>query len=276
MAGLKDFFGFGSQSVQIAPGHAIARSGITGNLAALATSDAAAFAGAGLFLHGLQRGGKLGVAETTAGGALIGFKFGGPVGALIGAAVGFGAGIVRLFVKGAREKAREKIKATYGVDIHDKNVLQQIVDMAKQGFGGNLDMAIRSQQVRDLMELYAMSTGQSIGGLPARVQPVSLAQIGGGIFQQPAFQNGSAALDRIATGVPAGAGPQPVSVDLGNVTLQLSINGESAAAALRGEVVPAVLENPRVVQAATMDATRSSAGRREMLALQLSPGTLTS
>jgi len=273
---LKDFFGFGSQSVQIAPGHAIARSGITGNLAALATSDAAAFAGAGLFLHGLQRGGKLGVAETTAGGALIGFKFGGPVGALIGAAVGFGAGIVRLFVKGAREKAREKIKATYGVDIHDKNVLQQIVDMAKQGFGGNLDMAIRSQQVRDLMELYAMSTGQSIGGLPARVQPVSLAQIGGGIFQQPAFQNGSAALDRIATGVPAGAGPQPVSVDLGNVTLQLSINGESAAAALRGEVVPAVLENPRVVQAATMDATRSSAGRREMLALQLSPGTLTS
>ncbi len=276
LAGLKNFFGFGSQSVQIAPGHAIARSGITGNLAAIGKSDAAAFAGAGLFLHGLQRGGKLGVTETTAGGALIGFKFGGPIGAAIGASAGFFAGIVRLFIKGAREKAREKIKATYGVDIHDKNVLQQIVDIAKQGFGGNLDMAIRSQQVRDLIELYAMSTGQSIGGLPARVQPVSLAQIGGGIFQQPTFLNGGAALDRIASGVPTGAGPQPVRVDLGNVTLQLSINGESAAAALRGEVVPAVLENPRAVQAAAMDATRSSAGRREMLALQLSPGTLTS
>ena len=30
------------------------------------------------------------------------------------------AGAVRIFVKGATEKAREKIKALYGVDISDK------------------------------------------------------------------------------------------------------------------------------------------------------------
>jgi hypothetical protein len=56
---------------------------------------------------------------------------------------------VRLFVKGAADKAKEKIKALYGVDIADKGVLQQIVDMAKSGFDGNLDMAIRSPRIRD-------------------------------------------------------------------------------------------------------------------------------
>ncbi|MBI3646033.1 MAG: hypothetical protein HY233_08740, partial [Acidobacteriales bacterium] len=45
---------------------------------------------------------------------------------------------------------------------------------------------------------------------------------------------------------------------------------------LQGEAVQAIADNPRVVQSATMTATRANAGRREMLSLQLSPGTLTS
>src|ERR1017187_9190228 len=112
--------------------------------------------GAILAMDGLRRGGKIGVAETTAGGALIGAKFGGPLGAAIGAGVGFLAGMVRLFIKGAVEKARQKIKDLYGVDISDKAILQQIVDTAKQKYGGNLDMAIRTQEIRDLVSLYAM------------------------------------------------------------------------------------------------------------------------
>jgi len=286
--GLKNFLGLGSNSVQVAPGVAIARTGISGNLQAIGKSDAALVGGALLALDGLRRGGAVGVAETTAGGALIGFKVGGPIGAAIGASAGFFAGIIRLFVKGAMEKARDKIKAIYGVDIPDKGILQQIVDMAKQGFGGNLDVAIRSQQVRDLIELYAMSTGQNIARLPASVRPASLVELGGGLFQAPTFQNGSAlafqsplptlgpsTLDRILPGTPSNAGP-PV-ITLGDkLMLQVSINGNSAAAALRGEAVQAVIENPRAVQSAAIDAARSNAGRREMLALQLSPGTLTS
>jgi hypothetical protein len=108
------------------------------------------------------------------GGALIGYKFGGPLGAAIGAAAGAVAVIVRLFVKGAVDKAKEKIKALYGVDISDKGVLQQIVDTAKSAFGGNLDLAIRSPQVRDLIQLYAMTTGQKPTGMPGTVTPVSL------------------------------------------------------------------------------------------------------
>ncbi len=110
---------------------------------ALGKSDAALMGGALLAMDGLRRGGKAGVAETTAGGALIGYKFGGPLGAAIGGIAGAVAGIVRLFVKGAADKAKEKIKALYGVDIADKGMLKQIVDMAKSDFGGGRRSASR-------------------------------------------------------------------------------------------------------------------------------------
>jgi len=144
-----------------------------------------------LLLDGLKRGGWTGMAEDTAGGAMIGFKFGGPLGAAIGAAAGAVAGIVRMFIKGAADKAKEKIKALYGVDISDKGVLQQIVDTAKSGFGGNIDMAIRSPQVRDLIQLYAMTTGQKISGMPGSVTPLSLVETGGSLFQSPQYNNGT-------------------------------------------------------------------------------------
>jgi len=225
-----------------------------------------------LAMDGLRRGGWLGVGETTAGGALIGAKFGGPLGALIGGAIGFAAGIVRLFVKGATEKAREKVKAIYGVDISDKGVLKQIVDTAKQAFGGNLDMAIRSQQIRDLVELYAMSTGQKPTGLPGTVRPVDLVQSGGSLFQSSGYANGTElpglgglpTLDRIGGGVASGAGAVVIQLD-----------GPATTALLRGEAVQAMADNPRAVQGATLMATRSNAGRRELTALQLSPGLLT-
>jgi hypothetical protein len=213
---------------------------------------------------------------TTAGGALIGFKFGGPLGAAIGAGIGAIAGTIRLFVKSAEEKARQKIKATYGVEIKDKGVLRQIVEMAKQGFGGNLDMAIRSAPVRDLIELYAITTGQSTGGLPAKVSPVSLVQTGGSLFRQPGFSNGSPlssfggalptiGLDRIGAGSPANAGPMVI-----NITVP------GAKEFFEKETVRVVVENPRAVQAAAMNAIRANSNRREMTSLQLSPGTLTS
>lgn len=86
--------------------------------------------------------------------------------AAVGVAAGAVAGIVRLLVKGAADIAREKVKALYGVDISDKGVLQQIVDTAKSAYGGNLDLAIRSPQIRDLIQLYAMTTGQKQTATP--------------------------------------------------------------------------------------------------------------
>ena len=148
--------------------------------------------------------------------------------------------------------------------------------MAKQGFGGNLDMAIRTPQIRDLIELYAMSTGQSTGGLPPTMRPVSLVQTGGSFFQQPGFSQGSPlssfggalptiGLDRIGAGSPANAGPMVI-----NITVP------GAKEFFEKETVRVVVENPRAVQSAALSAIKANAGRRELTSLQLSPGTLTS
>ena len=223
-------------------------------------------AGAMLAMDGLRRGGWLGVGETTAGGAMIGAKFGGPMGAAIGAGVGFLAGVVRLFVKGATEKAREKVKALYGVDIPDKGVIQQIVDTAKSAFGGNLDLAIRSPQIRDLIQLYAMSTGQKPTGMPGAVTPLSLVETGGGLYQTSQYRNGQPlaglaglpSLDSVGGGVASNAG--------GTIVIPLQIDSQTV-----GNVV---IQNGRVVTQGAISAMKSNAGRREMTALQLSPGTL--
>jgi hypothetical protein len=231
-------------------------------LSALGRSNAALLGGATLALMGLQRGGVSGLAMTTAGGAMIGFKYGGPLGAAIGAGVGAVAGLVRLFAKGAQEKARERIKATYGVDIREKNILAEIVNIAKQGFGGNLDMAIRSQQIRDLVELYALSTGQSTSGLPATVKAVSLLERGGTLFQQ---SSSGLSFAPIGGGAPSAAAP---------TVIHITVPG--AKEFFEKETVRVVVENPRAVQSATMAATKQNAGRREMTGLQLSPGLIVS
>ena len=217
-------------------------------------------AGAGLIAAGLMRGGWGGFGMSTAGGAILGWQFGGPIGAAIGAGVGAIAGLFRMFVRGAQEKAREKIKATYGVDIREKNILAEIVRIAKQAFGGNLDMAIRSPQVRDLVELYALSTGQSTAGLPATMRPVSMLQQGGSLFQQGA----GFALDRISAGAPSGGGP---------IIINISVPG--AREFFEQETVRVVVNNPRAVQSAAMSAMKANAGRRETAALQLTPGLIT-
>jgi len=223
-------------------------------------------AGAGLFMDAMRRGGKLGIAEATAGGALVGLHYGGPLGAAIGAIAGFGAGLIRSFFKGATEKAREKIRECYGVDIKDRGVLGQIVRIAKESFGSNLDMAIRTQQVRDLVELYAMSTGQSTGGLPATMKAVSLAQSGGSLFSVPSTGFGSASLSgRISPGVASNAGPQVINI---------SIPG--AKEFFETETVQIIVDNGRVVQRAANSGARANVLRRDNAMLGLAPLAITS
>lgn len=272
LANLKSFAGIGG-SIQLAPGVATTWQAATmgQKLASIGKSNAALLGGGLLIYEGLRRGGAAGVGMSAAGGAMIGFKYGGPLGAAIGGIAGAAAGIVRLFIKGAQEKAREKIKAVYGVDISDRAILKQIVETAKSAYGGNLDVAIQSQQVRELVELYAMTTGQSFGGKSTQVQPVSLVQSGGSLFQAPNYSNGTAlsslgglpSLDAIGRGAPSGGG------------LVVNITVPGAKEFFEKETVRVVVENPRAVQSATMTATKQNAGRREMAALQTGVGLVT-
>jgi hypothetical protein len=194
---------------------------------------------------------------------------------MIGGAIGFGAGLVRLFIKGATEKARAKIKAAYSVDIADKAVLQDIVNTAKQAFGGNLDMAIRPKDVVDKTQLYALATGQTPDGMPGHASPLTLTERGGTLYQVPGYSNGSPlpslggllpsmGLGRIGAGLASNPGP-----------LVIQLDGPATTALLNGVAVRAVASNPRTVQAATLAAMRANAGRRQAATLQLSPGTIT-
>jgi hypothetical protein len=276
------------------------RSSITGglgsNLSKLGHSNAALFGGAALAMDGLRRGGYKGMMETAAGGALIGFKYGGPIGAAVGAIVGGIAGTIRMFIKGATEKARDKIRATYGIDVQDKGVLQQVVEIAKQSYGGNLDMAVRTQQVRDLVRLYALSTGQGTKGMPAEMTASTMVQSGGSLSQATTYSHG------IAIGGSGGAIPQlaggtnfvprnmfaflhrgeaviPANKNAGGtgpITLHLQIDGQAATAVMRGEAITTISNNGRLIQRSSTNALRSNFNRREMTALQLSPGILTS
>ena len=99
-----------------------------------------------------------------------------------------------------------------------------------------------------------------------------IRQTGGSLFESPGYQNGSllpaaGALRVLGGGTASSAAPQPIVVKL---------DGPATTLLLRGEVVQTMADNPRAVQGAAMKATKANAGRREMLSLQLSPGTLTS
>ena len=192
--------------------------------------------------------------ETTAGGALIGFKFGGPVGAAIGAAVGAAAGFVRLFMKGSDQKAIDKIREIYKVTV-DKSFARSIVEMAKSSFGGNLEAAIRSSQVRDMVLEYAMSTGQSAGIVDNKPRGVWLTQQGGSLYQAGWSLNGQQY--GYASSLPSQgnlniAQPQAPTYKL---------DADATKAFWKGVVEEGIVDAPRAVQAASNAATSQSYGR---------------
>lgn len=188
----------------------------------------------------------------------------GPVGWIAAAGIGATVALIGMFRKSAESKAREKIRSMYQVEIREKGILQQIVETAKQGFGGDLDLAIRSPQIRDLIELYAISTGQPFG-IASRIRPTTLFQAGGQIWQEPTYEYGRpitvpgppVSLPNLVTptATPAGA-PQIVNVQIGSET-----------------VAQVIFQDGRVVKAVAAG-MKANVSRREVLALQLAPGTL--
>jgi hypothetical protein len=59
----------------------------------------------------------------------------------------------------SRKHIKKLVKEIYGMDINNA-MADQIVAIAKQSFGGQHDVAVRSPQVRELLRLYAQTTGQ--------------------------------------------------------------------------------------------------------------------
>jgi hypothetical protein len=178
--------------------------------------------------------------------------------------------MARLFIKGAQEKVRSKIKSAYGVDISDKGILQQIVAMAKQSYGGNLDLAIRSTQIRDLVMDYAMMTGQKTSGISATPRAISLAESGGSLYEATAYSNGVAqsSISGLATFGGSSSAPMSGAAPSSSVVVPLVLNSTV--------IGQAVIKDGRVVSQGALNGVTANDSRRELTAAQMSPGTLVS
>jgi soluble lytic murein transglycosylase-like protein len=255
-------------------------------------AGAAAGAGLGLFASGFQRGGGAGLAMDIGGGALagagIGFMVGGPLGAAIGAGIGAAAGaitgVVRLFVHTEQERIRTGIKQVYGIDISNRQILSQIQQIVDQKYGGSVAIGIRSQDVQDIIRLYALSTGQA-AKLPRPMYAATIAQSqAGGLATQPVYQGGVlvqnpytgpttyqyqtavTAAQGLVSGNAPGAGSQ-----VSNIFMQL--NPQQANDLFTGRVVQAVQQNPAAVASANASATRAGDSRVSQASNMLEPLT---
>lgn len=209
-------------------------------------------------------GGAIGAAGAAASaigglGLLTGLGIGagfGPVGlAIVGAAAGVGA-LVGLFRKSPEDKVREAIKKTYAVEIRDKETLREIYGIARQY--GSIAAGILTPQVRELVELYSLTSGQA-GNFPKKLAPVSLMQSGGSIYSLPSFSNG------ISSGAPMALASG------GSTRTQTAINVNLDGAPVKSLVLETVVSANRVISQSVVQGLESSAGRRQMAAQLLSP-----
>jgi hypothetical protein len=280
LGGFKSMFGLDTSGTDMGGGVAIARTGLKGNLAAISKSSGFALIGGMAALDGIRRGGALGTLEAAGGGAAVGFKFGGILGAGIGAAIGGGLALAKTFglFGDARKHIKKLVKEIYGMDINNA-MADQIVAIAKQSFGGQHDVAVRSPQVRELLRLYAQTTGQKSAEdkfVADTVHGASLVEAGGKLQQQAIYDNGSgyayASPFDTYQGVQTSPIPTYGPTSGGPTHVQLVLNGQAAADVLAGQV--SRVATPSFVQGQSQAALGSSIGRNSQTAMTLAPASI--
>jgi hypothetical protein len=274
LSGLKGMFGFGNVARDSQGGlwstvgnQSINIDSIGGKLTALGKSNAALMGGAALAMDGLisHAGSWRGIGEGAAGGALIGFKFGGPLGALIGGAAGAAIGIGEKVagMESQESEAKRLVKQIYGVSI-DTALAKQIVDIAKQKYANHVSIAVRDPDVRKTIELYAAASGQRTPMSATTPRGAGLVEQGGKLYQAPSYLFGNPNVYQsslpTAGGQPAGQYPGPMS-------LQVNVSGQGAAQFVAGQVV-----TPEFVQSQWSSAAASSNGRVANSAWMQQPG----
>jgi hypothetical protein len=244
--------------------------GLSGGVQGVAKSPAAGAAGMMLAMNGLfgsQRGTWGGIAESTAGGALIGEQIGGPLGAAIGAGAGFLAGVgEKVFgVESPENEAKRLVKQLYSISI-DNSMAKQIAGIAQQKYAGHVSIAVRDPDVRKMLMLYSESTGQKMPLSATTPQSGSLAEMGGKLYQQATYVNGTPYTFQsnlpVAGGYSTGTYPAP-----GPMTLQVNVAGQGAAQFVAGQVV-----TPEFVQSQWSSAASASNGRLQNSAIIQQPG----
>ncbi len=220
------------------------------------------------------------------GGALTGAGIGTMIlpgiGTAIGAGVGAAAGAAisgaedLLGIQSPQEKVVSDAKSIYQINLSaNSGTVKQIVSVAQSQYGGNIAVAMRSPSVRQLLMLYAESTGQKTSLSGSTPYAGSLVEQGGGLFQQSTYQDGTAhqyasnipTLGGIASGTyPTPGGPN-TSGGTGATYLSMNVSGSDAANFMTGQFV-----TPQFVTDQAMAAQYSSYGRTQQSANMQVPG----
>jgi len=282
-----NWLGITREGSDVGSGETGSSSGITGIGAKGSPLNAGLMMGGTMLAeHGLvgnDRGTWGGVGQGAAGGAMIGFSMSGgnPLGAVIGGAVGglIGIGEKIAGVETPEREAARQIKSIWGLNIESNSTtIQQIVAMAKQSYGGNIGMAVRSPQVRELLQLYAESTGQRSGALLAmQVHSASFAESGGNLYQTATYNNGTPYT--YASGLPTlgpsgGTLPSASPFNGGGVTV--SLNPQQTVDLWRTGTSAAIRNDPRGVAQSTLLGNGASATRLSSAGMAFDPGAITS
>jgi hypothetical protein len=239
-------------------------------------AGAALFAGGSMLaqqgLLGSSRGTWGGVGMGAAGGAMIGFQAGGPLGALIGGAAGalIGIGEKIAGVETPENEAKRLVKQIYSLNI-DNATAKQIAAIAKQSYAGHVSSAVRSPEVRQLLQLVAESTGQKSNLFLNDPHGVNLTQ-SGGVLNQSAFYNSGtpytyssnlSVLGPAGTTVPTG---NPYS---GGVTVMVS--PEQTTNLWATGVAAGIAGSPRQVAASAVNGGIASSSRVAGAIMTLAP-----
>jgi len=245
-------------------------------------------AGVGLVASGLRTGGGTGFAKDVAGGALVGLGIGGPLGAAIGAGAGALLGGLSLagIIQTKNQKFHNKIKDIYHVDINDQKLLSQFSQIADQKYGGNVDVAVRSIEVRQIVQLWAQAHGQNSLGIVGTPQQSIFANQGGRLTEIPTYFNGQAVVPgdtRSTVGIPqltpsgsyiTVAAPQGANVSRSSSTI-LSLDADATTRVLQGQAAQVIQGQPRLISQQTSNGMGASSARRDIASAVMQPAFLT-
>jgi hypothetical protein len=223
-----------------------------------------AAAGTALFeagAFGERRGTWAGVGETTAGGAAFGAQFG-PWGAAIGAVAGFGVGIGEKAagVESKENEAKRLVKQIYGLSINN-DMARQIAGIAKQTFGNNVGMAVRSDQVQKLLRLWAETMGKQTALVNLTPHSASLMEAGGKMYQNAVYDNGQAYTYGSQFGTYGGISSQNLPTASPYAGATITLNPQQTVDLWRTGTTQAIADNPRGVAASALAGNQASAAR---------------
>jgi hypothetical protein len=239
-------------------------------------AGAALFAGGAMLaqqgLLGSWRGTWGGVAAGAAGGAMVGFQAGGPLGALIGGAIGglIGLGEKIAGVETAENQAKRLIKQIYSLNI-DNTTAKQIAAIAKQSYGGQVSVAVRSPEVRQLLQLYAQSAGQKSNLFLNDPHGVNLTQAGGGLYQSAVYNSGTPYT--YTSNLPV-MGPAGSTIPTGNPfggAITVMVSPEQTTNLWATGVAAGIAGSPRQVAASAVNGGMATSARVNSAIMTLAP-----